>query len=363
MPPYILYQATNLWALWTQGGPPGARYQTSPSGWMESLLFFDWFKTMFVPHVATQPGHKLLIFDGHNSHISLAVVNCALANNISIVCLPPHSSHCLQPLDKGVFGPAKTQWRSILQEFYKRTRQANVDKATFPSLIKLLYERAFKPIHAISGFRACGIYPLDPSSIDPKYVALSEPHIAPPLSTEESQATPPATPTTTRSIRLKSATPSSATNLVETSAALQQSILTHLRVSSPRPITGRAIRIERSHYGMSITEEEAKSAIEAAEKKRLEKETAKAAKALAKQLKDTNSGTRKRPLQAGPIPDSIPQAQTSIRSCGKCKKAYESENDWRACEGCSKWLCGKCLPKKYQKDASLEFFCTRKCSA
>lgn len=85
MPPYILYQATNLWGQWTKGGPPGARYQTSPSGWMESLQFFDWFKTMFVPHVATQPGHKLLIYDGHNSHISLAVVNCALANNISNV--------------------------------------------------------------------------------------------------------------------------------------------------------------------------------------------------------------------------------------------------------------------------------------
>jgi hypothetical protein len=63
-------------------------------------------------------GPKLLFLDGHNSHISLEVIECAIANQISIICFPPHTSHILQPLDKGVYGPAKTAWRLILCNFF-----------------------------------------------------------------------------------------------------------------------------------------------------------------------------------------------------------------------------------------------------
>lgn len=102
MPPYVLYKAQHMWDRWLLGGPEGTRYQLSPSGWMESEQFFDWFRTMFVPKVDTIAGHKLLIYDGHNSHINIYVIDLAREKNISIICLPPHSSHCLQPLDKGL---------------------------------------------------------------------------------------------------------------------------------------------------------------------------------------------------------------------------------------------------------------------
>lgn len=101
MPPYIVYKAKKLWKPWLIGGPAGTRYVTSSSGWMETDQFYEWFKAMFVPRVESLPGHKMLIFDGHASHVNLKVVQLALEKNICIICLPPHSSHCLQPLDKG----------------------------------------------------------------------------------------------------------------------------------------------------------------------------------------------------------------------------------------------------------------------
>jgi hypothetical protein len=46
----------------------------------------------------------LFIFDGYGSHLSERLHQLAMANNIHILCLPPHTTHCLQPLNVGIFG-------------------------------------------------------------------------------------------------------------------------------------------------------------------------------------------------------------------------------------------------------------------
>ena len=52
-------------------------------------------------------GPVLLFVDGHNSHLALDLLGLARANNTTY-CLPPNTTHILQPLDVGVFGPLKT---------------------------------------------------------------------------------------------------------------------------------------------------------------------------------------------------------------------------------------------------------------
>jgi hypothetical protein len=101
VPPYVVYKSEEIYPEWTLDGPPNARYNCSPSGWMEFTQFQDWFEFSFIPYIKKTPGPYLLYMDGHNSHISVAVVDLAIANDVSIICIPPHSSHCLQPLDKG----------------------------------------------------------------------------------------------------------------------------------------------------------------------------------------------------------------------------------------------------------------------
>ena len=56
-----------------------------------------------------------------------------------IVCLPPHTSHALQPLDVAVFKPFKDHWHRIILTFYREKRMKTVDKAIFPSLIIKLW--------------------------------------------------------------------------------------------------------------------------------------------------------------------------------------------------------------------------------
>jgi len=46
---------------------------------------------------------RLLILDGHGSHISFEFIHYCIESSIHLICLPGHSTHLLQPLDVGLF--------------------------------------------------------------------------------------------------------------------------------------------------------------------------------------------------------------------------------------------------------------------
>ncbi len=100
---------------------------------------------------------KILFLDGHNSHVSIEVIDLASKNNITLICLIAHSTHALQPLDVGVFKTAKTVWKEVVNNYYKETGFKTIEKSTFPSLLKKVYKTAFLPQHAVAGFFKCGL--------------------------------------------------------------------------------------------------------------------------------------------------------------------------------------------------------------
>ena len=122
LPTLTIYKAQNLWYQWTCDGDDEAFYTTTPSGWMEEHVFTNWFIKVFIPQ--TQPddpsAHRLFIFDGHNSHISFEMARAALENNIHLLCLPPHTTHALQPLDVACFRSAKAVWCDVCNKFFDR---------------------------------------------------------------------------------------------------------------------------------------------------------------------------------------------------------------------------------------------------
>ena len=167
MPPYIIYKSKFLWNTWTRGGPAGTCYGFSDSGWMFDVNFETWFIQVFIPH--TQPLGRpiLLTYDGHNSHITYATVKAAMDNNVILVCLPPNTSHALQPLDVGVFRSVKVQWKKILTDWFKESKLRNVDKTVFPHLLSRLWPK-LDPTHAINGFKATGLHPFNNKAVDSK---------------------------------------------------------------------------------------------------------------------------------------------------------------------------------------------------
>lgn len=92
-----------------------------------------------------------------------------LVNGIIILCLPPHTSHALQPLDLGVFAPLKKTWKEILKKWFRESRLQNVSKSVFPSLLKQLTQK-FSSQNAVKGFQGCGLYPKNKAEVEKRIV-------------------------------------------------------------------------------------------------------------------------------------------------------------------------------------------------
>ena len=107
LPPYIVYKSVHLYDQWVEGGPPGARYNRSQSGWFDETTFTDWFFKMMLPKLCHLEGRKVLIDANLSSHFSDAVIKACSQNSIAFVCLYPNATHFLQPLDVDWFVPLK----------------------------------------------------------------------------------------------------------------------------------------------------------------------------------------------------------------------------------------------------------------
>ena len=81
----------------------------SDSGWIDSELFLAWLNKIFVKFCVPERPIMLLI-DGHASHITIEAIDFCQANNIILFCLPPHTTHALQPLDVAVFKSLKDRF-------------------------------------------------------------------------------------------------------------------------------------------------------------------------------------------------------------------------------------------------------------
>jgi hypothetical protein len=80
----------------------------SNNGWMTNKLGIAWLK-YFDMHTrsCTVGVYRLLIIDGHKSHISVNLRDMYKEAKIITLCIPAHLSHLLQPLDVAVFSPLK----------------------------------------------------------------------------------------------------------------------------------------------------------------------------------------------------------------------------------------------------------------
>ena len=89
-----------------------------------------WLKRVFDRNTSEKAGRsrRLLIVDGHSSHINLKFIDYADRNRILLAVLPPHSTHRLQPLDVSVFSPLATYYTEEVDDLLA-TPKATVREA------------------------------------------------------------------------------------------------------------------------------------------------------------------------------------------------------------------------------------------
>jgi hypothetical protein len=84
----------------------------SDSGFTSDTLTYR-FLQHFIQHTHSGPDtpYKLLLMDNHGGHLTPQFILLARRNNIIPFTFPPHLTHCMQPLDVGVFQSYK-HWHS-----------------------------------------------------------------------------------------------------------------------------------------------------------------------------------------------------------------------------------------------------------
>ena len=85
----------------------------SDNSWTNNKLGLIWLKDIFEKHTHTRTKgrYRLLILDGHKSHISSEFEKYSLERLIITFCILAHSSHLCQSLDVRCFVILKRSYR------------------------------------------------------------------------------------------------------------------------------------------------------------------------------------------------------------------------------------------------------------
>lgn len=107
IPPFFVFPRVNFRDSMINGEPIGSAVSATVSGWMNNETLLIMLKHFINYSKASQANKTLLIYDNHESHVSIAAIRLAKENVVTILTLPPHCSNRLQPLDKAVWSAEK----------------------------------------------------------------------------------------------------------------------------------------------------------------------------------------------------------------------------------------------------------------
>ena len=165
LPPMIIYPKAYPGGAYTFEGPDDALYGKSESGYVDSELFIKWMEKIFLKFAV--PERPIILFvDGHKSHLNLDVVDMARNNDVILFCLPPHTTHALQPLDVAVFKSFKNHFSKAVKALSYAKKNFVVLKRDFAQVVKDPFEQAFSIPNIKAGFRKSGIFPFNRNVVD-----------------------------------------------------------------------------------------------------------------------------------------------------------------------------------------------------
>ena len=160
--PLVIFKGKHHMANWFSptSSPTTASWQfaTSPNGWTDDQLAMAWLERVFEPETRQEGRTRLLVIDGHGSHLTGAFQVFCIQHGIVALCLPPHTSHVTQPLDVAIFGPLKTYYGQELAARSQAGLKA-VNPAQWISMYAKARAKAMSKTNIQAAFQSTGLLP------------------------------------------------------------------------------------------------------------------------------------------------------------------------------------------------------------
>jgi hypothetical protein len=163
IPPFIIYKGRVHISAWYEEGdiPYNWKLSVSENGWTNNALGLEWLKHFDARTKARQVGvYRLLILDGHESHLNQDFKDYCLENKILTLCMPAHSSHILQLLDVVCFAPLKQKYSQRVRDL-ARQRVFHINKEGFLPAFRDAFLDVFTYENCRKAFEASGLVPLN----------------------------------------------------------------------------------------------------------------------------------------------------------------------------------------------------------
>jgi hypothetical protein len=146
-PPVCTFKGVNKKQEFEDGLPPGSAVITSKkSAYVTSEAFITWLKNHLFPRKPS--GKVLIVLNGKSSHINgIDILDFANENDIVLLCLPSHSTHNLQPLNKSFFKSLKHNFHEACQTWMMR----KITRLQFGQLLSKAWGSPLPPVMAYRG--------------------------------------------------------------------------------------------------------------------------------------------------------------------------------------------------------------------
>jgi hypothetical protein len=168
LPPAIIYKGTagiqSSWVDAVEVAKHEIFFSNSATGWSNNDIGMAWLEQVFERFTKPKArrDYRLLILDGHGSHVSTDFIDFCDGNRILLAIFPPHATHSLQPLDVVVFAPmSKAYSKQLDRHLHESHGTAKATKREFFSLFWPAWSSTMTPDLIKKSFQATGVWPMD----------------------------------------------------------------------------------------------------------------------------------------------------------------------------------------------------------
>ncbi|CAG8971695.1 hypothetical protein HYALB_00003163 [Hymenoscyphus albidus] len=167
LPPMVIFEGKVHISTWyTDQLPADWTIALSDKGWTNDSLGLKWLSDVFEKYTKDRVKgvYRLLILDGHGSHSTPEFDLFCSEHNIITLCMPPHSSHLLQPLDVSCFAVLKRLYGRGVEELV-RAGTYHIDKPDFLSIYRVARTSTMVKNTICNGFATTGLVPYNPDQV------------------------------------------------------------------------------------------------------------------------------------------------------------------------------------------------------